>query len=157
MLTVSRTETDQVCTIVLSGELTDEHDFAAKMGEAPTQKDLIVKSKLLNRLNSMGIRAWLKFFRAAQTQGNKIRFQDCSPEVVEQMNLFHNFNCGGSIESVWLPFLCVKCHAEPRALFTAEELKKIAPQISPIKCSKCGSEAKFDDILEGYFKFLKRG
>jgi hypothetical protein len=113
-----------------------------------------VVTKEVPRINSVGVKAWIKYFQSVSAKGVQLRFLECSTAIVEQINLISNFACGGSIESIYVPFCCTSCNTELLGLFRTEDLKKIQFQLPDLKCSKCGGVASFDDIPEEYFGFL---
>jgi hypothetical protein len=92
----------------------------------------------------------------AQKKGTKLKFFECSSAIVEQVNLISNFLCGGTVESVLVPFNCTQCKCELVGMFKTEDLKKIQYDVKDLKCSKCGGRAVFDDVPEEYFAFLSR-
>jgi hypothetical protein len=138
----------------LSGSIEESVDFERLIGAPPA--DLVVNTKEVPRINSVGVKAWIKYFQAAQAKGTKLHFVECSSAIVEQINLISNFVCGGVVESVYVPFACEKCKTELVGLFKVEDLKKLALKLPELKCTKCGGKAVFDDIPEEYFGFLSR-
>jgi hypothetical protein len=115
-----------------------------------------VNCKEVPRINSVGVKAWIKYFQAATSAGTKLKFTDCSTAIVEQINLISNFTCGGEVESVYVPFACTNCKSELVGLFKVPDLKQFGQDIPELKCTKCGGKAVFDDIPEEYFGFLER-
>jgi hypothetical protein len=101
------------------------------------------------------VKAWIKFFQGLQQKGVKLTFEECSTAIVEQINLISNFTCGGKVESIFVPFSCQNCKSELVGLFKTDALKALdLNNIPPLKCTKCGGEAAFDDIPEEYFSFM---
>ena len=91
-----------------------------------------------------------------QAKKVKIKFQEVSTALVEQINLISNFTAGGEVESIFVPFSCTGCKSELAGLFKAVDLKKQQLKLPELKCQKCGGKAVFDDIPEEYFGFLMR-
>jgi hypothetical protein len=75
---------------------------------------------------------------------------------VEQLNLIMNFTCGGTVESIYVPFCCTSCKKGLVALFKVEDLRRAKLKIPDVRCNHCAGTATFDDIHEEYFKFLAR-
>lgn len=151
MLNVVKEQNGNTLVIRLSGSIEESVDFNKLIG--PTATEIQVNCKGVSRINSVGVKAWIKYFKGLSDQGVKITFVECSTAIVEQINLISNFTCGGTVESIFVPFSCTQCHAELLGLYKVESLKKAGFKIPPLKCTKCGGEAEFDDIPDEYFNF----
>ena len=154
MVNVIKEKQGNKLIVRLSGSIEETVNFDQMIGELPPE--LTINCKEVPRINSIGVKGWIKYFQSAQAKGTKLTFTECSTAIVEQINLISNFTCGGSIESIYVPFSCQKCKSELVGLFKTEDLKKMNLVIPPVKCSKCGADAHFDDIPEGYFGFVNR-
>ena len=155
MLHVVKDQRGDTLVVKLTGSIEENVDFATLIGAPPVQKvDLLLKE--IPRINSVGVKAWIRYFQGLAAKGIKIRLLECSTAIVEQINLISNFTCGGTVESIYVPYCCNSCGTELLGLFRAADLKKINLQIPDLKCSKCGGVASFDDIPEEYFGFLAR-
>jgi anti-anti-sigma regulatory factor len=154
VLNVSKEQTPNGLMIRLSGSIEESANFEKLIGAAPSE--LVVHSKDVPRINSVGVKAWIRYFQAAQQKGTKLRFIECSTAIVEQINLISNFTCGGTVESIYVPFACEKCRTELIGLFKTEDLRKLAFNLPDLKCSKCGGRTVFDDIPEEYLGFLMK-
>ncbi|MBY0471890.1 hypothetical protein K2X30_12045 [bacterium] len=153
MLNAAKETTDQGLVVRLSGTIEENVNFEQLIGTPPAK--LIVNCKEVARINSVGVKAWIKYFQSLQGK-SKLRFQECSTAIVEQINLISNFLCGGGLDSIYVPFTCVSCKSQLVGLFKIEDLKKMGMNVPELKCSKCGNKAVFDDIPEEYFGFLTR-
>lgn len=155
MLHAAKEQRGDTFLVKLTGSIEENVDFAGLVGQPPAQKmDVILKE--ISRINSVGVKAWIKYFQGLSAKGVQLRFLECSTAIVEQINLISNFTCGGTVESIYVPYCCQSCGAELLGLFRAADLKKIGLQVPDLKCSKCGGVASFDDIPEEYFGFLER-
>jgi anti-anti-sigma regulatory factor len=154
MLNVVKEAKGDALLVKLSGSIEESVNFEALIG--PTPSKLIVNCKEIPRINSVGVKAWIKYFGALQQKGTQLTLLECSAAIVEQINLISNFSCGAAVESVYVPFSCGSCGAELFGLFPTETLKKNGLQVPSVKCTKCGGQAEFDDIPEEYFGFLQR-
>lgn len=156
MINVIKEQRNDTLLVKMTGTVEENVDFATIIGPVTTPKmDLLLKG--ISRINSVGVKAWIKYFQMVAQQGVQIRFLECSTAIVEQINLISNFTCGGSVESIYVPFCCSSCNTELLGLFRASDIKRINFNIPDLKCSKCGGTASFDDIPEEYFGFLNRG
>lgn len=154
MLNVVKEQKGTVLVVRLAGSIEESVNFDQLIGAPPAE--LHVNCKEVPRINSVGVKAWIKYFQGAQAKGTKLKFVECSTAIVEQVNLISNFTCGGQVESIFVPFSCVSCKSELVGLFKTEDLKKLQLKLPDLKCTKCGNKAVFDDIPEEYFGFLMR-
>jgi anti-anti-sigma regulatory factor len=154
VLNITKELKDSVLTVRLSGSIEESVNFDQLIGVAPGE--MVVNCKEVPRINSVGVKGWIKYFQSCQSKGTKLKFIECSTAIVEQVNLISNFTCGGSVESIFVPFACTGCKSELVGLFKTADLKKINFNIPELKCSKCGNKAVFDDIPEEYLGFLMR-
>lgn len=155
MLNVIKEQKGNILLVRLAGSIEENVDFDQLIGPPPSE--LHVNCKEVPRINSVGVKSWIRYFQQAQSKGTKLKFLDCSTAIVQQINLISNFVCGGTVESIYVPFSCTTCKAELVGLFRSEDLKKIQLKLPELKCSKCSGTAVFDDIPEEYFAFLMRG
>ena len=154
MINALKEQKGNVLTVRLVGAIEENVVFEQLIGVPPAALD--VNCKEISRINSIGVKSWIKFFQSCQAKGTKLRFLECSTQIVEQINLISNFVCNGVVESVYVPFSCKKCHSELVGLFKTEDLKNMKFKLPLVKCNKCGGDAEFDDIPEEYFSFLSR-
>lgn len=154
MFNVSKEQIGKALLVRLSGTIEESADFDKLIGPPPPE--LHIHCKDVPRINSVGVKAWIKYFQRAKAGGTKLKFLECSTAIVEQINLISNFMCGGAIESIYVPFSCEKCHSELIGLFKTEDLKKLKFKIPELKCSRCGGKTVFDDIPQEYFGFLMK-
>lgn len=153
MLTVNRQDIEQGVLVELSGTIEENVDFDQLIG--PFQGKLTVKCRGITRINSVGVKTWMRYFQGLRTQGKEFEFIECSHPVIEQLNMISNFACGGEIVSVLLPFSCMKCQNEFVANCSTAELKKSNLQVPELKCEKTGCDAQFDDDPDEYLYFLE--
>jgi hypothetical protein len=154
LLNVIKEQKGPVLIVRLSGSIEESVNFDEVLGPPPAEMD--INCKEIPRINSIGVKAWIRYFQGAQAKGTRIRFLECSTAIVEQINLISNFTCGGEVESIYVPFSCTQCKTELVGLFKTEDLKKLDLELPELKCSKCGGKAIFDDIPDEYLGFLTR-
>lgn len=154
MVNVIKEQKGSVLMVRLTGSIEENVNFDQLIGPPPA--DLYVSCKEVPRINSVGVKAWIRYFQQTQSNGTRLKFFECSTAIVQQINLISNFTCGGVVESIYVPFSCTNCKAELVGLFRSEDLKKVHLKVPELKCTKCGGKASFDDIPEEYFAFLMR-
>lgn len=153
MLTVVKEPKGDVLQVMLVGEIGQEEvNFSQLSGTAP--KKLVVNCKDVARINSSGVRAWLRHFQSLTDKGLPPVFQELSPALVTQLNLIKNFACGGSIESICAPYLCNDCKKEYAKTFATSEVISSKGKLAGGKCPHCGSSNTVFDEVEDYFRFL---
>lgn len=155
MLKVDKQEKGDVIVLTFNGTIEEDTDLSSLVG-SPTQLKWDIYLKGVQRINSMGVKTWVKFFQAVASKGIQIKYLECSTAIVEQMNLLKNFGCGGTVVSMYLPYRCSKCSKELFTLFRVEDLQKLSFEVPPVQCPQCKSPANFDDLPEEYFGFLQR-
>ncbi|HVK88816.1 MAG TPA: PilZ domain-containing protein [Kofleriaceae bacterium] len=104
-------------------------------------------------MNSLGVRAWCEFLRAARIQGYE--FHACSVPFILQASMVRDVIGRGTVTSFFAPFHCIGCdHQEERLLQSAAILASaLEPPV--FKCPSCGGALEFDDLPERYFAFLQ--
>ena len=153
MLTVNKQQTKVGLLVELSGAIEENVHFEQLIGEF--QGDLTVNCRGVTRLNSVGVKTWIRYFQSLKAQGKIFKFLEASFPIIEQLNMISNFACGGEIESILLPFSCIKCQNEFVASCKTAELKAVNLKIPGVKCEKTECAARFDDEPEDYLYFLQ--
>ncbi|HLE00444.1 MAG TPA: hypothetical protein VJB59_09300 [Bdellovibrionota bacterium] len=154
MINVVKEQKGNSLLVRLTGSIEESVNFEQIIGL--TSPELIVNCRDVPRINSVGVKAWIKYFQSLQAKNIKMHFIECSTAIVEQINLISNFIPEGCVESIYVPFSCGTCKSELVGLFKTEDLKKLEFKLPPLKCTKCSGQASFDDIPEEYFSFLMR-
>jgi anti-anti-sigma regulatory factor len=154
MLTLTREQKNGQTLIRLSGAIDENVDFNKTFGDLPQNVEIVCRD--ITYINSPGVRAWMIFFNRAASSGVQFTFSECPPPLVEQLNYISNFGCGGTVSSVSVPFACAPCRTEIRGTIKSLDLKQVAYRVPSVKCPKCGSSAKFEEVPEEYFGFLIR-
>jgi anti-anti-sigma regulatory factor len=153
MLTVKKGSSKSPLQVSLAGTVDETTDFFSLIG---SQKGpIVLDCSRIDRINSVGVKAWMKYFSALRDQKVKFVFEKISPAIVDQLNFLHNFTCGGKISSMLLPFKCTSCKNNFVVSIKIEDALKLANAVPPVKCSQCGASSEFDDIASEYFEFIK--
>lgn len=154
MLNIIKEQKGNALVVRFSGSIGENVNFEQMIG--PVSGELIINCREIPRINSVGVKSWIKYFSSLQAKGIKLTFTDCSTAIVEQINLISNFLCGGTVESIYVPFSCNSCKSELVGRFTIADIKKLQMNFPALKCTKCNGEAVFDDIPEEYLSFMNR-
>ena len=73
------------------------------------KKIVVFNFQNLNFINSVGIRHWVDFLSNFQA-GRDVIFEECSPIVVNQINMLPEFQGNAKIESIYGEFICEDCN-----------------------------------------------
>jgi hypothetical protein len=138
--------------IQLDGVLDEGFDYASltRAARGTTVLDL----EGIRRVTSFGVARWR--IALGESRAGSLFFIRCPPCMMTQFNIIRQFDCGGTVVSLFLPYLCPHCGAEHRVLYD----RRGAPRFSPsavsecITCPRCADQAEFDDVPEVYFEYL---
>lgn len=157
MINIAKEQTGTSLLVRLAGAIEENVSLDQIIGPLdPPPSELVIICKEVTRINSDGVKAWIRYFLGVQAKAIPIRFRECSPAIVQQINFISNFTAGGEVESIMIPYACTQCKAELLGLFKTADILNQNMVIQDVKCSKCGGKAVFDDIPEEYFLFLTR-
>ncbi len=138
--------------VVLKGDFTEATRFDELADSMVGRVDFDMAQ--VRYMNSLGVRAWCEFLRAAPIQGYE--FHACSVPFVLQASMVEDVVGRGTVTSFFAPYHCAACdHQEERLLQSAAIL---ASGMEPptFQCPKCDGQLVFDDLPERYFAFLSR-
>jgi anti-anti-sigma regulatory factor len=120
--------------------------------------NVIINFRKVEFVNSCGVRAWINFLREAE-KGRKVIFEECTPEIVSQINMIPNFRGSAHIKSVYASYACESCDHQKWELF--EEGRNLPgssdASVPPPKCEKCGAQMEMDELEDEFFAWLDAG
>lgn len=143
-------DTPQGICVYLSGAIDETASFDQKIG--PVSSALQVNCKGVSRINSIGVKSWVRYFSNLRKNGVKLKFVECSSAVIQQLEFFQNFIEPEEVDSLGVPLFCSSCRKNEERYFTVKELKASSFEVPAVKCS-CGGNLVFDDTEE-YFQAL---
>lgn len=152
MLTVNKQETDYGLFVELAGTIEETVNFEQLIG--PFHGTLVIKCRGITRINSVGVKTWMRYFQSLKMRGFDFKFIECPQPIVQQLNMISNFACGGEVESVLLPYSCGVCSSEFVANAKTKDLRDNNLEVPKAKCEKPVCGAVFDDDPEDYLYFL---
>ena len=105
-------------------------------------------------INSCGVRAWINFMRAVG-QAN-IVFEECTPDIIGQINMIPNFRGRAAIRSVHAPYVCESCNTQKWHLFEAGKNlpRNASDAIESVACDKCSQQMVMEEIEEEFFSWI---
>ena len=116
----------------------------------------ILNFKQVSYVNSCGVRAWINFLRDFESN-REVIFEECTPEIVMQMNMIPNFKGKSHIRSVYATYECDECSHTETVLFEEGQNLPENPDddLPKVSCQKCGfEEMEMEELEEEYFSFL---
>lgn len=137
--------------------LTGDVDETFQHEKIPTfeNTDVFLNLAGINHFNSIGIREWIHFIRRLGNVCEPI-FEECSVNVIDQINMVPDTLGNGHVDSFYAPYYC-SCGQESSRLIQVanyqNDLKKLE---APVFACECGQNLEFDAIEESYFQFLSR-
>jgi anti-anti-sigma regulatory factor len=136
----------------LTGVL-DEHNKLGELVDKLGAGNALINLAGVDRINSAGVRDWVKWLSALEAKGTRPVLIACSPAVVEQLNRVPELAGHAVIKSFMLPYACATCHVDKRMLVHVVDMK--APYVAPSHaCDACGTEMGLVVDATQYFAFL---
>lgn len=116
--------------------------------------NVVFNFKNVESVNSCGVRAWINFMRDLE-KGRRVIFDECTPEIVMQINMIPSFKSTAQIQSVYGSYKCEACGHQKMNLFEANKnFPSAATSDFPeIACEKCGSKMEMDEMEDEFFAF----
>ena len=111
--------------------------------------------KGITLVNSVGVRAWVSFMRDLRTAGTKVTFEECSPDIVRQLNVVPDFFLNADVMSIFGEYFCDSCSTLRMVLFPVRDTAELTGEGSDAQnCPECGNRMAFQDEVELYFNFV---
>src|SRR5881628_2282370 len=120
MLKVTKVDLEGRSCVALHGAIDESSSLEELIGQVPSGIAFVCRE--ITRVNSAGFREWNRFFTRRQQGAGPVALLECSPAVVEMLNLFSTNMF--TVESMILPYTCIKCGWQSSVLKTSAELKK---------------------------------
>lgn len=140
--------------VVIIGPINEEAEVHFSKLPETLGKNVLINFRQVTFINSLGVRAWINFMR--QLSGRALVFEECTPEIVNQINMIPNFKGNAKITSVYGTFFCETCNVSQEEIFIAGKNFPKGPDfnLSPVKCKTCGHEnIEFEEVEDAFFAF----
>ena len=120
--------------------------------------NVLINFKQVQYVNSCGVRAWINFLRDVEKE-RTIIFEECTPEIMSQINMIPNFKSSAHIRSLYAAYACPECDHQSWMLFTEGQNMPTTPEdtIAPQNCEKCGHEMEMEELEDEFFAWLEAG
>ncbi|MFK7872117.1 MAG: hypothetical protein AB8C84_02955 [Oligoflexales bacterium] len=150
-------ESPEVGKVILSGDINEDSEMAlGQLKEQLPAKSCTFNFKSVSSINSCGVRAWINFLREAES-GRSVTFEECTPEVVSQINMIPNFKGQAKIHSVYAGYFCDSCENHSLQLFQdgTNLPKDMNIDLPDVPCSNCGEVMEMEELEEEFFGWLE--
>jgi hypothetical protein len=139
----------------LFGEINEDADVYFPKLLPALGKNIIVNFKSISSVNSCGVRAWITFMRELE-KGRSVVFEECTPDIISQINMIPNFRGKATIQSVYGSYTCPNCGNSNLHLFTKDvNLPRSAGDgAGDVPCAKCGKPSEMDELEEEFFAWI---
>jgi anti-anti-sigma regulatory factor len=155
-ITIQISKADDWDNIIYSGPINEDTEVHLAPLLQNLSSKIIFNFRKVEYVNSCGVRAWINFLREAEKDRTVI-FDECTPEIVSQINMIPNFRSSAHIRSVYASYVCESCEHQHWQLFTEGQNLPKTPEdeIDAPKCEKCGSEMEMEELEDEFFAFLE--
>ena len=151
----ARVRKDSVgCRLEVRGYIDDEADFQS-LSEA-LSFPLRIELSGVERINSLGVRRWLRFMADASSRG-PIELIGCAEVMVDQFNQINGLVGNATVRSVMAPYGCDNCGFDEFVLVELGRWSKtpLMVLVPDRTCTECGGVSTFEHLPESYFSFLE--
>lgn len=130
-----------------------EATLASLVAQLPPK--VVFNFRRVESINSCGVRAWISFIRQAGA-GRTVAFEECTPEIVSQINMIPNFRGSSRVLSVYGSYSCGQCGHHRNELFQEGRNlpRELGVQLPPVKCEKCGGAMEMDELEDEFFAWI---
>ncbi len=144
-----------IACLKFSGTIDESFD-GKKLGATAGCDTLVLDLGGVKKISSFGIREWVDFVTTAGKQVRSMILIECTPKVVDQLNMVANFTGGGRVFSFYAPFKCDYCDSEHRVLLQVdkdfETIKTM--KLAERPCPSCKEAMYFDEDGATFFSYL---
>ncbi len=113
---------------------------------------VVFNFKNVEYVNSCGVRAWINFMRELE-KGRQVIFDECTPEIVMQVNMIPSFKSSASINSVYGSYKCDGCGSQKQVLFETGKNLPTSGNYPEIKCEQCQAMMEMEEMEDEFFAF----
>ena len=110
----------------------------------------------VKKISSFGIREWANFIKGVERSCESIYLVECSPKVIDQLNMVANFAGKAKVYSFYGPYRCDYCDIDRNALFQVDRDSQDIRCLRPREelCESCGREQYFDEDPATFFSLI---
>ena len=155
-IAINVTQEDDWDIITYVGPINEEAEVHLPQLLNRLGKKCLFNFKQVEHINSCGVRGWINFIREAE-KDREIVFEECTPEIVMQMNMIPSFKSTAQIKSVYACYNCEECDEEHQILFQQGKNLPEGPDedIEDARCPKCSNVMEMEEVEDEFFSFLE--
>ena len=146
---------DGIDVINFDGDINEDAEVSLNELKSQLGPSCVFNLKKITSVNSCGVRAWINFIRDVD-ENRSIQLEQCTPEIVSQINMIPNFKGKSKIQSVYSSYMCENCDTQKLVLF--EEGKNLPitseDEIPPVKCPNCEEDMEMEELESEFFGWL---
>ncbi len=138
----------------LSGQI--DESFSEELIKLAYQPEIILDLTLVESINSLGIRDWIKFLN--ELHHHRIYLKHCPKVIIDQINMVQGFlpkHC--RVVSFFIPYFNKESHLEKNVLIELDQSREITLEKLCVEKSifdENKREFEIDVVTQKYFKFL---
>ncbi len=140
----------------LSGPINEDAELTLKgiLDELTDSAKVTFNFTESTSINSLGVRAWVQFLRSA-SEGRTVSFENCTPDIISQINLIPSFLGKSTVTSFFTNYICEDCNRTEKIHILTDAIQ---PKQMPdkAKCPSCGKEMETEELEDEYFAFLMK-
>ena len=141
--------------LMYTGPINEEAEVHLNQLTTQLGPKVIINFKQVTMVNSCGVRGWVNFMRTLE-QNREIIYEECTSEIVMQINMIPSFKGTAKIKSVFGAYSCEDCGNNENVLF--ENGKNLPAseddEVDAPKCGSCGEEMEMEELEEEFFAFV---
>lgn len=156
-VTINLTQKNDCDYVEYTGPINAESEVYLDQLIPKLGKKICFNFKQVESVNSCGVRSWINFMRELEKDDREIVFEECTSEIIMQINMIPNFMGTARIKSLYGSFVCDECGFEKVVLFKSGENLPKPPvdELPPVDCPQCSSLMELEELEEEYFAFLE--
>ena len=109
-------ESQGVSAVFLKGSINEDsaETFAELKGKLAG--GAVINFRDVDMVNSCGVREWIGFLKHF-SESVSLTFEECTPEIIDQINMIPPFRAHAKIHSLYVTWVCDSCSVSRNILF----------------------------------------
>ncbi len=142
--------------MAINGSLDENSEVFLTKALTEMKSSCLIDFSGTTNINSCGVRAWIQFLQKAE-QKAEIRYTNCVPDIVIQMNMIPAFKGSAKVISLQAPFFCERCGTTKNITqeMKGASLDKLVSDTESVQCETCKESMEFEEVVEDYYAFLE--
>jgi anti-anti-sigma regulatory factor len=136
----------------------DEKFEGKKLAGTIKAKKMVLDLGQVHKISSFGVREWLSFMNALEKAAQHIYLINCTPKVVNQINMVANFLGKALVFSFYAPYHCDNCEKDGLVLLNVDRdfdsIKRLKAPERP--CPSCGNATYLDEDAPSFFSNISQ-